>query len=234
MKRKPAEKKSRHRQQCVCVCVLPWLSVWFPCVSTESYKVVKSAKSLTDEMRTVMRITDIPVAKDSKPIWCEIWEIDEISIKKENFIENDKNRHGGNYGWLPSLKIATCFKELIGSLFASSFFKRINSCPSQIITLKNTLPSAGEMENFEISHGSHESRLRLYNIHAQALPTSRRRTVRIYHAQSGGQRGEGWWNESWFTSSHWIIFTVTYLSVLPTMAHHIHHDIHDTNTFVKY
>jgi len=45
---------------CVCVCVceslLPWLPIWFSCVSTQSYKVVKgTSKSSTTEMRTVMR-----------------------------------------------------------------------------------------------------------------------------------------------------------------------------------
>jgi len=62
-------------------------------VSTQSYKVVKgTSKSLTDEMRTIMRTTDIPVAKDSKLAWCEMWESDVVSIMKEDFIEKDKDR----------------------------------------------------------------------------------------------------------------------------------------------
>ena len=43
------------------------------------------------EMRTVMRTTDIPIANDSKLTWRDMWEIDVISIMKEDFIEKDKD-----------------------------------------------------------------------------------------------------------------------------------------------
>ena len=35
--------------------------------------------------------------------------------------------------------MATCFKGSIGSLLASSFCERINSCANQVLTLGNTL-----------------------------------------------------------------------------------------------
>jgi len=41
------------------------------------------------------------------------------------------------YKWLPNM--ATCSKGSIGSLLASSFCERINSCANQILTLGNTL-----------------------------------------------------------------------------------------------
>ena len=89
-----------------------------------------------------MRTTDIPVGKDSKLTWREMWEINVVSIMKEDFIEKDKDRK--KYGWLP--KMATCSKGSIGSLLASSFCERINSCANQILTLGNTLLGYGEME----------------------------------------------------------------------------------------
>ena len=57
-------------------------------MSTQSYKVVKgTSKSSTTEMRTVMRTTDIPVTKGSKLTWRKMWEIDVVSIMKEDFVE---------------------------------------------------------------------------------------------------------------------------------------------------
>jgi len=38
-----------------------------------------------------MRTTDIPVTKGSKLNWREMWEIDVVSIMKEDFIEKDKD-----------------------------------------------------------------------------------------------------------------------------------------------
>ena len=112
-------------------------------MSTQSYKVVKgTSKSSTTEMRTVMRTTDIPVAKDSKLTWREMWEIDVVSIMKEDFIEKDKDR--SKYGWLP--KMATCSKGSTGSLLASSFRERINCCANQILTSSNILLGDDEME----------------------------------------------------------------------------------------
>jgi len=91
-------------------------------VSTQSYKVVKgTSKSPTTEMRTVMRTTDIPVTKGSKFTWREMWEIDVVSIMKEDFIEKDKDR--SKYGWLP--KMATYSKGSIGSLLVASFCERL-------------------------------------------------------------------------------------------------------------
>jgi len=41
-------------------------------------------------MRTVMRTTDITVTKGSKLTWRKMWEIDLVSIMKEDFIEKEK------------------------------------------------------------------------------------------------------------------------------------------------
>jgi len=71
-----------------------------------------------------------------------MWEIDVVSIMKEDFIEKDKDR--SKYGWLP--KIATCSKGSIGSLLAVSFCERINSCANQVLTLGNSLLGDSEME----------------------------------------------------------------------------------------
>jgi len=71
-----------------------------------------------------------------------MWEIDLVSIMKEDFIENDKDH--SKYGWLP--KMATCSKGSIRSLMTSSFCERINSCANQVLTLGNTLLDDGEME----------------------------------------------------------------------------------------
>jgi len=93
-------------------------------------------------MRTVMRTTDIPVTKGFKFTWCEMREIDLVSIMKEDFIEKDKDR--SKYGWLP--KMATCSKGSIGSLLALSFCERNNSYANQVLTSGNTLLGDGEME----------------------------------------------------------------------------------------
>jgi len=112
-------------------------------VSTQSYKVVKgTSKSLSDEIHPAMRTTNIPVVKDSKLTWREMWEIDVVSIMKEDFIEKDKDH--SKYGWLP--KMATCSKGSIGSLLASSFRERINCCANQILTSSNILLGDDEME----------------------------------------------------------------------------------------
>jgi hypothetical protein len=94
-------------------------------------------------MRTVMRTTDTSVAKGSKLIWREMWEIDVVYIMKEDFIEKDKDR--SKYEWLP--KMDTCSKGFLGYLLTSSFCERINSCAHQIITLGNILLGDGGMEN---------------------------------------------------------------------------------------
>jgi len=96
---------------------------------------------VTTEMRTVMRTTDMPVTRGSKLTWREMWEIDVVSIMKNDFIEKDKDR--SKYGWLPEM--ATCSKGSIGSLLASNFCERINSCANQVLTLRNTLLGDGEM-----------------------------------------------------------------------------------------
>jgi len=75
-----------------------------------------------------------------------MWEIDVVSIMKEDFVEKDKDR--SKYRWLP--KMATCSKRSIGSLLASSFCERINSCANQVLTLKNILLGDGEMEKLVI------------------------------------------------------------------------------------
>jgi len=89
-----------------------------------------------------MRTTDIPVTKGSNFTWRKMWEIDVGFVMKEDFIEKDKDH--SKYGWL--LKMATCSKGSIGSLLASSFCERINSCANQVLTLGNTLLGDGEME----------------------------------------------------------------------------------------
>jgi len=94
-----------------------------------------------------MRTTDIPLTKGSKLTWREMWEIDVVSIMKEDFIEKDKNH--SKYGWLP--KMVTCSKGSIGSLLASSFCERIDSCANQDLTLGNTLLGDGEMEKLVMS-----------------------------------------------------------------------------------
>jgi len=70
-----------------------------------------------------------------------MWEIDVVSIMKEDFIEKDKDR--SKYGWLP--KMATCSKGSIGSLLTLSFCEYINYCANQVLKLGNTLLGDGEM-----------------------------------------------------------------------------------------
>jgi len=43
----------------------------------------------------------MPVTKGSRLTWREMWEIDLVSIMKEDFIEKDKNR--SKYGLLPKM-----------------------------------------------------------------------------------------------------------------------------------
>jgi len=91
-----------------------------------------------------MRTKDIPVTKGSKFTWRKVWEIDVVSIMKEDFISKDKDH--SKYRWLP--KMTTCSKGSIGSLLTSSFCERINSCGNQAFTLGKTLLGDGEMEFF--------------------------------------------------------------------------------------
>ena len=48
--------------------------------------------------------------------------------------------------------MATCPKGSIESLLVSSFCERINSCANQVLTLRNTLLSDGEMEKLVMCH----------------------------------------------------------------------------------
>jgi len=103
--------RSRYTAQitlCVCVCVCLCLCLCYLDFLYDFLKVVKgTSKSLTTEMRTIMRTTDIPVTKGSKLTWREMWEIDVVCIMKEDFIEKDKDH--SKYGWLP--KMATCSSQ---------------------------------------------------------------------------------------------------------------------------
>ena len=71
-----------------------------------------------------------------------MWEIDVVSIMKEDFIEKDKDC--SKYGWLP--KMTTCSKGSIGSLLSVSFCDRINSYANQVPTFGNSLLCDSEME----------------------------------------------------------------------------------------
>jgi len=53
--------------------------------------------------------------------------------------------------------MATCSKGSIGSLLASSFCERINSCANQVLTLGNTLLSDGEMEKIVMCRTNQDS-----------------------------------------------------------------------------
>jgi len=79
---------------CVCVCVTLNSYMIFMYVHTviQGGQWYLEVMMMTNEMLTVMRTTDIPVAKDSKLTWCEMWEIHVFSIMKEDFIEKDKDR----------------------------------------------------------------------------------------------------------------------------------------------
>ena len=77
-----------------------------------------------------------------------MWEIDVVSIMKEDFIQKDKDR--SKYGKLT--KMSTCSKGSIGSLFPASFCERINSCANQVLTLGNSLLGDSEMKNTEIPY----------------------------------------------------------------------------------
>jgi len=113
-------------------------------IYTQEYLVVKGVcNSETREMCDVSRTTEMPVQKDSKLTWCELWEIDVARIMKEDFIEKDKDR--SEYRWL--LMMTTCSKGSIGALLASSFFERIHSCANQVVTSGNTLLDEGEIKN---------------------------------------------------------------------------------------
>jgi len=90
-----------------------------------------------------MRTTDVTVAQDFKLTWCEMWEIDLVSVMKKDFIKEDKDR--SKYGWLS--KMATCSKESNGSSLASRFCERINSCANQILTFGNIFLGDGKIEN---------------------------------------------------------------------------------------
>jgi hypothetical protein len=116
-------------------------------------------------MRTAMRTTNVPLAQGSKLTWCEMWEIDLVSIMKEDFIEKYKDH--SKYWCLP--KMATCSKGSIGSLLASSFCERINFYANQVLTLGNTLFGDGEMEKLVMCRMNQE----FYGIHVEELLTSR-------------------------------------------------------------
>ena len=79
---------------CVCVCVTLNSYMIFMYVHTviQGGQWYLEVMTMTNEMLTVMRTTDIPVAKDSKLTLCEMWEIHVFSIMKEDFIEKDKDR----------------------------------------------------------------------------------------------------------------------------------------------
>jgi len=71
----------------------------------------------------------MPVAKDSKLTWREMWEIDVVSIMKEDFIEKDKDRSKGGYPrWppIPRDPLGLCWHQVSVS---ASIFALIKSLP---------------------------------------------------------------------------------------------------------
>jgi len=92
-----------------------------------------------------------------------LWEIEVVSIMIEDFIEKDKDR--SKYECLP--KMATCSKGSIGSLLASSFCERINSCTNQILTLGNILLSNGEMETLVMCRMNRDFSVFMHKHHPQ-------------------------------------------------------------------
>jgi len=102
---------------CVCLCYPDFVYDFFVCVHSHARFIKGTSKSSTDEMH-------------SKLTWHEMWEVEVVSIMKEDLIEKIKNYI--KYGWLP--KMTTCSKISIGSLLTSSFCEGINSCANPYLT----------------------------------------------------------------------------------------------------
>ena len=115
---------------CVCLCYPDFLYDFFLCLHSHTRIIKGTSKSSMDGMLTVMRTTDIFVVKDFKLTWHEIWEIEVVSIMKEDLIEKGKDYI--KYEWLP--KMTTCSKISIGSLLTSGFCEGINSCANPYLT----------------------------------------------------------------------------------------------------
>jgi len=139
-----------------------------------------------------------------------MWEIDVVSIMKEDFIEKDKDCI--KYGWFKLPKVATCSKWSIGSLLVSSFCERMNSCTNQVLTLGLLL---GDAVMEKLVNWSFMVFMR--KKYSQVADEQFEFASGILKAEDNLRRGERGWIESPFTSesSKSFIFTVTYLSVLP-------------------
>ena len=136
---------------CVCICVyVLYIFVRImhtPPLHWDQVSQVRNlgAKSVTTKIVKVIRTTNTEVSDATdgfKLTWRELWEVDVAKIMKEDFIDVDVDHT--KYGYLP--KMATCCKGSIGSLLASSFCERINSCANQVLNTGNTLLGDDEME----------------------------------------------------------------------------------------
>ena len=138
----------------VSVSVLLWLPIWFSCVSTQSYEVVKgTSKSSTAEMHTLMQTTDIPVTKVPNSIGARcgrliqspLWK--RISLKRTRIVVST----GGSP--VPRGPLGLCWHQVS---FSASILTLIKSLP-----MKHSPRWWWDGEIIQVSH-----ELRLYGIHA--------------------------------------------------------------------
>ena len=152
-----------------------------------------------------------------------MWESDVVSVMKADFIEKDKDRC--MYRWLP--KMATSSKGSIGSLWASGFCERIDSCANQILTLGNILLGDGKVQNY--SCVACETFIKFMRKHYPQV-ADEQFEFGILKAEDNEKEED----EYRVDLNYKLIYFHSDLPVNPPRTHHIHHDIHDIHTFVNY
>ena len=75
-------------------------------------------------------------------IWKDLWSADMSFVMKKFFL--DDKECADKYGHLPKMAMAS--KGMMGSVMASSFCERINSCANVVCTKNNSLLSDDEID----------------------------------------------------------------------------------------
>jgi len=87
-------------------------------------------------------VSGVTVPGDRDMTWKDLWKADMGVVMRDYFFKDDVD--GSKYGHLPKMAVAS--KGMMGSLMASSFCERINSCTNLVCSKNNSLLSDDEID----------------------------------------------------------------------------------------
>ena len=88
------------------------------------------------------QVPGVSKPEDRSMIWKDLWSADMSYVMKKFFLDDKECED--KYGHLPKMAVAS--KGMMGSVMASSFCERINSCANVVCTKNNSLLSDDEID----------------------------------------------------------------------------------------